>query len=120
MSVIPFPKKQSLYARYIKERENIECLETEDGFCTYAISPDGNELHIHDVYVVPEKRKTGIGSEMVRSLEKEFRGQYLITFLDQRTKGWQTSQKAQEAYGFKFFRVLPDGRACFMKEIQHG
>ena len=118
--IIPMPKKPSLYARYISERENLNCLETDHGFCTWGTSPDGNELHIHDVYVVPEKRKTGLGSEMVRTLEKQFKGSYIVTFLDQRTRGWEVSKKAQEAYGFRFFRVLPDGRACFMKEIQHG
>lgn len=119
-TVIQFPKKPSLYARYVKEREGLECLENEYGFCTWGITLDGNELHIHDAYVVPEKRRTGIISSMVRELEKNFNGRYVVTFLDQRTRGWEVSQKVQEALGFKFFRVLPDGRACFIKEINNG
>ena len=47
----------SLYAEFIKERENLEFLETECGFLTFKIV--GAECFIADMYVRPERRNTG-------------------------------------------------------------
>jgi len=49
----------SLYAEFIKERENIETLETEDGFITYNIA--GKAVIIHNIYIIPDKRHDGVG-----------------------------------------------------------
>lgn len=48
----------SLYAQYIKEREELEIVENEFGFATYKIRNE--EVYILDIYVVPEMRKTGM------------------------------------------------------------
>lgn len=121
-NVIEMPKKQSLYARYIKEREGLNCIEREYGFCTWAVSPDQQELHIHEMFIVPERRRRGLATALIKELESEFKargGKVLVSFLDQRAKGWEISRDVQIAYGFKFFRTLPDGRACFVKEINN-
>lgn len=53
----------SLYSDYFKERENKEVLETENGFAIYKIFNNG-ECYLQDIYVVPDKRQTGLGTEM--------------------------------------------------------
>jgi type IV secretory pathway component VirB8 len=49
----------SLYAEYIKERENFETIEFEDSFLTYEIDSTGTVCHICDLYIRPDKRKNG-------------------------------------------------------------
>lgn len=53
----------SLYAQYIKEREEKEIVENEFGFATYKIY--GDAVYIEDIYVVPAMRKTGMAKTIV-------------------------------------------------------
>ena len=57
---------QTLYAKYIKERENAQVLENESGFITYKFIND--ECFICDVFVDPKARKKGVISELVDAL----------------------------------------------------
>ena len=59
----------SLYADYIKERENKSIVESEKGFATYKIFDNG-ECYLQDLYVAPEFRKTGIATEMADEVVK--------------------------------------------------
>lgn len=52
----------SFWADYIKERENVEVLETNEGFATYQIK--GLECYIRDIYIAPGHR----GSKLVYKL----------------------------------------------------
>lgn len=53
----------SLYAQYIKEREDRDIIESDEGFATYKILANG-ECYLQDLYVVPEKRQAGLAKEM--------------------------------------------------------
>lgn len=57
----------TLYAKYVKERENAEILENEFGFVKYVFL--NNQCHISDMYVVPEKRASGAGHALQKQLE---------------------------------------------------
>ena len=52
----------SLYGDYILEREGQSILENDDGFATYQFF--GNVCYIINIYVVPEKRKTKVASQL--------------------------------------------------------
>ena len=56
-----------LYAKFIKERENIKIIESEISFVTYSL---GNIFRIHDMYVVPEFRHSGEGRRLEQPLIK--------------------------------------------------
>jgi hypothetical protein len=49
--------KNTLYAKYILEREGLEILEDEFSFITYKIA--GPECFIANMFIDQEKRKTG-------------------------------------------------------------
>ena len=53
----------SLYAEYLKERENKTIIESENGFITYQIFDNGI-CYIQDIYVIPEMRKSGLTTSM--------------------------------------------------------
>lgn len=53
----------SLYAQYIKEREGKEIIESDEGFATYQFFDNG-ECYLQDLYVIPEKRKSGLATDM--------------------------------------------------------
>lgn len=46
----------SLYFQYIKERENLDFVEIEEGFFTYKIN--GDECYLNNVFLKPEHRGT--------------------------------------------------------------
>lgn len=68
----------SNYAQYIKERENRDIIETENGFLSYRITED--ECLVCDVFIKPELRRTGairyFSDEIVR-IAKEKGCRYL-------------------------------------------
>jgi predicted GNAT family acetyltransferase len=55
--------KSSLYAQYLKEREDKEILENEFGFVTYKFL-NATECYIHDIFVIPEMRESGLAMQM--------------------------------------------------------
>jgi len=57
----------SLFGEYIKERLDKNIIENEDGFMTYVFQ--GESCYIEDVYVKPEKRKSGLGKQMMIEVE---------------------------------------------------
>lgn len=57
----------SLYSDYILEREGRRCIEDSEGFVTFKIL--GKECYIQEVYIVPEKRRSGKGREFVNKVE---------------------------------------------------
>jgi GNAT superfamily N-acetyltransferase len=60
--------KDTLYAKYIKEREDLEVLENESGFITYKIS--GKECFIANMYVEADQQRKGRGHILIMVLEK--------------------------------------------------
>lgn len=58
--------KDTLYAKYMKERSNAEILETESGFIVYRIV--GKECFIVDMYFDRDKRGTKLPTQLVNEL----------------------------------------------------
>jgi GNAT superfamily N-acetyltransferase len=54
--------KKSLYAQYLEELEGGVVIEHDYGFATCKIYD--NDFYLEDIYVVPEKRDTKLGSEL--------------------------------------------------------
>lgn len=59
--------KETLYAKYILERQESHILENELGFITYKIN--GKECFIVDMYVDVNSRAVGKGKSLVYELE---------------------------------------------------
>lgn len=94
----------SLYANYIKEREDKEIIENDCGFITYKIFRDQKECMICDLYVLPEYRKNKIASEMantVSNIAKNNDCNCLTAQVDTLALNCTDSLKVILAYGFK-------------------
>ena len=50
-------KPQSMYAKYLYEREGKYCIETSTGFATYELGDD--YIYLVDIYTLPENRRNG-------------------------------------------------------------
>lgn len=60
--------KNTLYAKYIKERLNQDILENENGFITYSIN--GEECFIAEMYVDKKKQSAGFGTDLIKLLNE--------------------------------------------------
>ena len=95
----------SLYAQYIKEREDIETIEDEFGFITYKVV--GEELLIKEIYVVPEHRMSFATVKLAREITdiaKIFNCKYLSCTVCPSALNATKSLKAILSYGFKLIR----------------
>lgn len=104
----------SMYADYISETRGMGTVETPEGFATYLI--DGDCCYIEDIYVRPEFRKTGAGTDLangIRKMAKEYGCKMLTGSVNARIKDPTTSTKVMLAYGFEISRVVND--AIFFK-----
>lgn len=59
---------ESLFGKYIKERNNKEIIENEKGFMTYYFVDDA--CYIEDVYVLPEYRRSRLCVNFGEEVEK--------------------------------------------------
>ena len=59
---------ETLYAEYLKERQEAEILENESGFIIYKLT-DG-ECFIIDMFIRPEIRGLGEGHSLVKNLKQ--------------------------------------------------
>lgn len=92
----------SLYGDYCMERMGKFILEDERGFATYSFT--GDTVYVEDVYVVPEFRKEGIGTQMTEVIAGIAKGKgykRMITSIVPSTPGATVSMAACLAYGFK-------------------
>lgn len=107
----------SLYSDYIKDRGDLEILETEDGFATYSIS--GQECYIVDIYVIPEKRQKKLASQFadqIAEIGKSKGCKYLTGSVNLSIKNPTHSMKVLLAYGFKFLKNT-NSMLYFYKEL---
>lgn len=91
----------SLYSEYLRERENVETLESDRGFATYYFTNDG--CYIKDIYVHPDHRKTGEASKLADEITKiaqEKGCNKLYGSVCPSAKGSTASLKVLLAYGF--------------------
>jgi hypothetical protein len=93
----------TLFAQYIKERENKEIIENDYGFVTYFFLANG-DCYIEDVYIIPEKRRTKLASEFgqqVELLAKECGSKKVLGSVDINANNKTESMKFLLSYGFK-------------------
>lgn len=57
---------KSLYAQYLRERENAEVLEYDWGFAVYKMAPD--HVYLQDIYIVPAERNADRGQELMQEV----------------------------------------------------
>lgn len=110
----------SLYAQYIKERENFEIIEDEFGYATYRIV--GEECYVRDVFVLPECRQKNHASGYVDKISEIAKTEgctHVTTTVSPLAEGATTSLKAILGYGFKLLNSKED-RIVFVKEITNG
>ena len=113
----------SLYADYIKERQNIETLECEKAFVTYEIYPDLKELYLMDVYVDPKYRRTGILRgyfNKIVEIAKEANCNFIMGSVDMSTKNWQKMEKIMINEGFDFSHKFRDNMLFYKKDVRNG
>lgn len=92
----------SLYGFYIKERENAEIIENDDGFITYQIR--GDEVFIRDFYVVPPRRKTRVAFNLGQQLIQVAKAQgcrSMVATVFPLLNGSQEALKIFMKYGMK-------------------
>lgn len=97
---------ESLYARYLKEREGKQTIEDKDGFITFAIT--GEECFIETIYVTPECRRLNYGTILankVTELAKKNNCTFLSGTVFPKAEGSTQSMKAMLAYGFTLHSV---------------
>lgn len=107
----------SLLADFHKEQGLKHVLESEFGFVVYW--KFNTECVIGDIYIVPEKRRYGIGKKMIRQIEDEAKTwgcKYLSCSSLPQAKKAPISQSFIISLGFKFFREEP-GAIWYVKEI---
>jgi predicted GNAT family acetyltransferase len=110
-------KRPSLFAQYKKEREGIEIIEKEHGFATYY--PMEGYMYIEDIYVVPEKRHTGLASKMadeVAEIAKSAGYSKLLGSVVPSKAGSTIALKALLGYGYKLLAAQSDALWLY-KEI---
>lgn len=93
----------SLYAQYLKEREDCEVLENEFGFLAYRITP-GHGCFIRDFFTVPEERGKGHGKALwaeLQMLAQKHDCTDFVAQVDTRTKTANESLNIILAHGFR-------------------
>lgn len=92
----------SLYAEYIKEREDFETVEDEYGFATYKII--NNEVYLRDIFTLKEYRQLSMGkklAEKVMEIAKEKGCTKLLGTVVPSALGSSLSMKLFLSYGMK-------------------
>ena len=104
-----------MYARYIRETQNKEMLETPHGFLTYGFNcvPGVTELHVYvvDIYVIPEMRKTYAATSMVDAvveIAKERGCKLLFGTVNAKSSDPNRSLSFLRAYGFRLCSIATD------------
>lgn len=106
-----------LYSDYLKEREGLETLEAHDGFALYKIN--GNECYLQDIYVVPEKRKSHVATQMadaVAEIAKSRGCKWLVGSVSPAANNAHASLLVLISYGMKLQKADKD-IIFFAKEI---
>ena len=108
----------SLYAEYLKERENKEILEENQGFATYRIL-ENSVCYIIDIYVQMEARKSGLATEMANKISELAKSRgctHLMGSVCVDANNATESMKVLLAYGMKVFKT-EDSMIYFKKDL---
>lgn len=107
---------ESLYAQYIKERENKDIIENDKGFATFQFL-NNQQCYLQDIFVLPEYRETKIATEMadkVVEMAKEKNCNVLIGSVCADDKKATRNMKVFLAYGMQIDKVI--GNMIFLKK----
>lgn len=107
----------SLYAEYLKEREDKHVIENDFGFATYSINKE--EIYLQDIYIKPEYRLQGMGKDFLRYVENEGLShgcKFITGSVDTKLKSCTDSAKAILSCGFKVAGLRGD-LIIFYKEL---
>lgn len=101
--------KNTLYAKYISEREGAEILEDESSFITYKIN--GEECFIKNMYIDPLVRGNGHSRKIIEKLSavaKSFGCTFLSGTIDLQAPGASRVQAAAISVGFNVVKAHND------------
>jgi GNAT superfamily N-acetyltransferase len=107
----------SLYGQYLKERENIDIFEVEQGFGSYMI--EGEQCYIRDIFVTKEHRKAALATYIADEITKIARAAgctYLTGTVVPSAAGANTSMKVLIGYGMSLHSSTND-LIVFKKDI---
>lgn len=110
----------SLYAQYIRERENKDIIESDKGFATFKTFHNG-ECYLQDLYVVPSERKTGLATEMANKIveiAKERGCNTLIGSVSTEDQHATKNLKIFLNYGMEIYKIV--GTMIFLKKNIQG
>lgn len=108
----------SLYGQYVQERSGYHIIETADAFATYSFH--NGFVVIRDLYVCPEKRRSGIAAALAKRIITEALDRDCHTAwatADPQAMGFPTSAKAIKASGFVAELHGADGLVWFKKDL---
>lgn len=107
----------SLYGKYIAEREGKYIIERAEGFATYSFLPTG--VYIENIYVLPEFRQSKIASTMADEIAqnaKKWGLSKMFGSVRPSAKGSTESLKVLLSYGMQLDSATNDA-IFFVKEI---
>jgi hypothetical protein len=100
---------ESLYGKYIAEREQKQILEMDSGFISYKIM--GPECFMADMYIVPEKRSGWCFRDLMKEIERTALSQgckVLTANIDLRDQGKDHTLASALRIGFKVISANGD------------
>lgn len=98
----------NMYSMYLKECWNRETIEWSFGFVSYEIHEETSNLHIHDTYILPERRHEGHYATIIKRLEsiaQEHDLKYLTGDIYKCLPNMEQSVMAQIKNGGKFVHM---------------
>ena len=109
----------SLYSQYIKEREGLDIIENEHGFCSYKIQD--NWVFIQDIFITKDQRLSKLATELAdKVVDKALKNgaKVLYSHVDTNALNWEDSVKFIEKYGCVAIKFDKDtGLIYFQKKI---
>ena len=106
----------SLFADYIKERENKNIIESDNGFATYSIYDNG-ECYVQDIFVRSDMRGSKLAASMTNQIAEIARNSdchTLIGSADINDKNCSKNIKSMIEYGMIVYKTV--GTIIFLKK----
>lgn len=106
------------YALYIKERENAELYDCQEGFFTYKVTD--NIFFIDNLFVLPEYRLKGIGrklSDKMDELAKEHKCPLLMCTVSMDAEQPFDSAKFIKKMGYKYETFDDKKNLMYFKKV---
>lgn len=107
----------SKFTAYLKERENVDTIETREGYATYVIS--GDECYIRDIFVLSQFRRQRFASSIADRIAKIATGngcKFLTGSVCPSTSGATASLNVLIGYGMKLYSSQ-DNLIIFKKDL---